>query len=96
MANKIKAEIYARGPVAAAINADPILNYVGGIVDDTIPWHMMSNHIVSIVGWGTDGETGKQYWICRNSWVGLRSVSWQVTNIPSRVNTGEKWVSFEY
>jgi cathepsin X len=68
VAHKIKAEIYARGPVAASINANPLLTYAGGIVDDTTPWHMMPDHIVSIVGWGTDGETGRQYWICRNSW----------------------------
>jgi cathepsin X len=68
VAHKIKAEIYARGPVAASINAGPLLNYAGGIVNDTTPWHMMPDHIVSIVGWGTDPETGKQYWICRNSW----------------------------
>jgi cathepsin X len=68
VAHKIKAEIYARGPVAAAINADPILNYKGGIVNDTSIWHMMVNHIVSIVGWGTTETTGEQYWEVRNSW----------------------------
>lgn len=68
VAHKIKAEIYARGPVAAAINADPILKYKGGIVNDTKIWNMMVNHIVSIVGWGTSEETGEQYWEVRNSW----------------------------
>lgn len=69
--DKIKAEIYARGPVAAAINADPILNYKGGIVNDTSIFHMLVNHIVSIVGWGIDHTTRPQptpYWIVRNSW----------------------------
>mmetsp|Transcript_14565 Transcript_14565/g.33644 ORF Transcript_14565/g.33644 Transcript_14565/m.33644 type:complete len:106 (+) Transcript_14565:1014-1331(+) len=28
---------------------------------------MLPNHIVSIVGWGTDSN-GKIFWICRNSW----------------------------
>lgn len=68
VAEKIKAEIFARGPVAAAINADPILSYKGGIVNDTKIWNMMVNHIVSIVGWGTSQETGEQYWEVRNSW----------------------------
>lgn len=66
--NKVKAEIYARGPVAAGVNAEPIVNYEGGIVNNTHMWNMMVNHIVSIVGWGTDAETGDEFWIVRNSW----------------------------
>lgn len=60
-----KAEIYTRGPVAAVINAEPILNWKGGIFsDDTAD--QGTNHIVSIVGWGKEGD--KSYWIVRNSW----------------------------
>jgi cathepsin X len=66
--HKIKAEIYARGPVAVGVNAEPIVDYKGGIVKDDHFWHKMVNHIVSIVGWGTDPEDGTEYWIVRNSW----------------------------
>jgi cathepsin X len=66
VSHKIKAEIYARGPVAAGINAEPIVKYEGGIVNNTHWWNMMVNHIVAIVGWGTEKETGDQYWIIRN------------------------------
>ena len=48
---RIMAEIYARGPVAAGVNAEPLVEYTGGIVKDTSFLHMMNNHIVSIVGW---------------------------------------------
>mmetsp|Transcript_19107 Transcript_19107/g.27485 ORF Transcript_19107/g.27485 Transcript_19107/m.27485 type:complete len:355 (+) Transcript_19107:74-1138(+) len=61
------AEIYTRGPVAATINAEPIVAYKGGIfVDDS--FDQETNHIVSIVGWGTDPDTSKKFWIIRNSW----------------------------
>jgi len=63
----IKSEIFHRGPVAAVINASPIDDYNGGIFTDKSAGRG-PNHIVSIVGWGMDDESGKQYWIIRNSW----------------------------
>ncbi len=65
--HKIMAEIYSRGPVAATINAEPIVKYTGGVFTDD-GYDEQTNHIVSIVGWGTDDVTGTKYWIIRNSW----------------------------
>jgi len=65
--HKIRSEIYARGPVAATINAEPIVKYTGGIFTDD-SFSTQTNHIVSIVGWGHDEKTGSSYWIIRNSW----------------------------
>jgi len=67
-ADKIKAEIYARGPVSAGVNAEPLLNYTGGVFSDDEDSLKFTNHIVSIVGWGKDANSGKSYWIVRNSW----------------------------
>lgn len=61
----MKAEIFKRGPIAIGINAEPILNYKGGIYDNAEEDQGV-NHIVSCVGWGV--ENGKEYWIIRNSW----------------------------
>jgi cathepsin X len=65
--HNIKAEIYARGPVAATINAEPLRNYEGGIIDDDTA-STLANHIISIVGFGKDPGTQKDFWIIRNSW----------------------------
>ena len=59
----IKSELYLRGPIACGVDAIPIEDYTGGIVDtgaDDI------NHIVSVAGWGR--ENGTEYWVVRNSW----------------------------
>lgn len=66
----IMKEIYERGPIACGINADPLLNYTGGIATKKINvsmWWNGVNHVVSVVGWSTDAQVGK-YWIVRNSW----------------------------
>lgn len=60
-------EIFRRGPVAAEVNATPLDEYTGGIID--LPHESRSqNHIVSITGWGHDEATDTPYWIVRNSW----------------------------
>jgi hypothetical protein len=45
-----------------------LVNYKGGIVKNEHFWDKLVNHVVSIVGWGTEEETGMMYWIVRNSW----------------------------
>lgn len=74
--------IYYRGPIKAAINANPLRNYTGGILgsdDDPAMLDTHHNHGVSIVGWGYDEERKTQHWIVRNSW-GVYWVS--VENAP--------------
>mmetsp|Transcript_14092 Transcript_14092/g.27362 ORF Transcript_14092/g.27362 Transcript_14092/m.27362 type:complete len:358 (-) Transcript_14092:480-1553(-) len=66
-AEAVKREIYARGPVACGVNANVLSEYQGGILD--LPDASREiDHIVETVGWGTDEETGREYWIVRNSW----------------------------
>jgi len=66
MVHKIMTEIYARGPVSAAVNAGPLHDYPGGIYSSEGE-SKGTTHIVSIVGWGTN-EDGVKFWIVRNSW----------------------------
>jgi len=67
-ADRMKAEIFARGPISCGIDAtDGLEKYKGGIYKEfsVLP---MINHIISVVGWGTDAASGEQFWIVRNSW----------------------------
>ena len=63
--HQIKAEILARGPVAAGINGKPLHEHHGGIFADASA-DKKNTHIVSIVGWGVDRESGVEYWSVRN------------------------------
>jgi cathepsin X len=63
----IMAEVFARGPVAANVNADPIREYDGSVFSDESA-SKGTDHVVSIVGWETNADTGVKNWIVRNSW----------------------------
>jgi len=66
--NSIKAEIYARGPISCAVDATPGLDaFQGGHVYEEYVDSPITNHVVSLVGWG-QGVNGTEYWIIRNSW----------------------------
>jgi len=57
-------EIFNRGPVACGIQANPLIDYTGGIASG---FALSTDHVISVVGWGTDDVEGL-YWIVRNSW----------------------------
>jgi len=63
-ADAMQKEIFNRGPISCGIDAGPILNYTTGI--SALAGEGV-DHVVSVVGWGSGGSTGK-YWIVRNSW----------------------------
>lgn len=64
--DQIMAEIYARGPVSAYINANCIEEYSGGISMYDTCNTATTNHAIQLNGWGS--ENGTDYWIGRNSW----------------------------
>lgn len=63
-ANKMKAEIFARGPISCGIAAtDKFVKYKGGIYEENASG---INHVIEVVGFGK--ENGIEYWVGRNSW----------------------------
>jgi len=64
-ADNMAKEIYNNGPIACGIDAAPILKYTTGISSESGGG---VDHVISVVGWGKDSDSGKQYWIVRNSW----------------------------
>mmetsp|Transcript_49561 Transcript_49561/g.91415 ORF Transcript_49561/g.91415 Transcript_49561/m.91415 type:complete len:650 (-) Transcript_49561:194-2143(-) len=57
-------EIFNRGPISCGIDATRLEKYTTGIATG---WSLMQDHVISVVGWGTDSQVGG-YWIIRNSW----------------------------
>lgn len=61
-------EAVARQPVAVAMYASgPIMGYRSGVFDNNYCGTNV-NHAVIIVGYGTDSDSGKDFWIVKNSW----------------------------
>ena len=68
--DEIKEFLYETGPLAVALNANPLQTYSSGILDKTSSQCPTSgmNHAVTMVGYGHDDSQDKDYWIVKNSW----------------------------
>ena len=66
--DEVKEFLYETGPLAIALNADPLQTYSSGILDVTSTKCPTSgiNHAVTLVGYGTENNVA--YWIVKNSW----------------------------
>jgi PKD repeat protein/C1A family cysteine protease len=66
--DQIKAAIFTNGPLSSYINADSAFQHYRGGIFSTTTLFTTTNHAVLLVGWGHDEETGKDFWIAKNSW----------------------------
>ena len=63
------AEIYARGPISCEIDATEGLDHYNGGVYAEFNLQPQTNHLVSVIGWGVDGDAPDlEFWVVRNSW----------------------------
>ena len=82
-------EIFNRGPIACSIAAGPLNKYTSGIATKQGVLPKIPDHIISIVGWGTDAKEGL-YWHVRNSW----GEAWGEAGF-ARVRHGVDWIEAE-
>lgn len=70
----LKAAVNEFGPVQIFIDAMPISFrfYSEGIYSYTNCYDFNFNHVVLVIGYGTDYDTNQDYWLIKNSW----SESW--------------------
>ena len=56
------------GPLAISVDAGGWHDYAGGVFDGGNHTNPNLDHLVQLVGYGTDEASGKDYWLIRNSW----------------------------
>jgi len=59
--------VATKGPVVVSVDASKWSMYSSGVFDGCSQ-NATINHAVLLVGFGTDSESGKDYWVIRNSW----------------------------
>lgn len=63
---RMVAALLKYGPAQIGIDASCVEGYTGGIITNCTTRDV--DHAVAIVGAGTDGASGVDYWVVRNSW----------------------------
>lgn len=66
--NEIQSILYSKGPLSVLLDATGLQRYKGGIYSSKICSSKDLDHAVVLVGYGTDSDSGLDYWIVKNSW----------------------------
>lgn len=67
-ASAVMAALAHIGPLAINVDASSWSSYEGGVFSDCGYDDMDIDHVVVLVGYGTDEDSGEDYWLVRNSW----------------------------
>lgn len=66
--NGIKQEIFTNGPMETAFDVyEDFMHYAGGVYHH-VTGKFLGGHAIKVLGWGTDKDSGLNYWLCANSW----------------------------
>jgi hypothetical protein len=60
--------LYTLGPLSVCLDANSMQYYTGGVDDPTYCNPNYIDHCVTLVGYGVDATSGKQFWKIKNSW----------------------------
>ncbi len=65
----LKAAVATVGPISVLIDTEAsFYSYASGVYYEVNCRKEWPNHAVLLVGYGTDEETGEDYWLVKNSW----------------------------
>ena len=67
-ASAVMAALVGAGPLAINVDASQWSDYESGVFSGCSYADMDLDHIVQLVGYGTDAGSGLDYWLVRNSW----------------------------
>eukprot|EP00727_Mastigamoeba_balamuthi_P012543 m51a1_g7911 hypothetical protein (691) ;mRNA; f:177760-181405 len=64
--DKVDSDLFENGPLSFGLDATVLQLYKSGVIEDTPECLNQANHLVVLIGWGTDANG--QYWVVKNSW----------------------------
>jgi len=66
--DQIQTELMTNGPIEVSFTVyEDFMSYTGGVYYHT-SGRSLGGHAIKLMGWGTDEETGMDYWLLANSW----------------------------
>merc|ERR1712127_70081 len=66
--DQIQTELMTNGPIEVSFTVyEDFMSYTGGVYYHT-SGKSLGGHAIKLMGWGTDAETGMDYWLLANSW----------------------------
>eukprot|EP00727_Mastigamoeba_balamuthi_P000908 m51a1_g10814 hypothetical protein (695) ;mRNA; r:38724-41357 len=66
--DEMDSTLYDVSPLAVYLDSSLLSSYSGGIIQSSSECKNGVDHVVALVGWGQDENSGQKYWVFKNSW----------------------------